>query len=124
MVLPYNEILKTFDIEAAIKHHEFLYLLEEHKNEMIELEEQLKSIEKHLPDVEGENMEGEESVDRTHSAVTFQKIDGKFKRIFDKRTKCGAQTNQLMQQLLLSLSSTCTPTVNSGRMLETIMDAQ
>lgn len=78
-----------FDIEAARKHDEFLYLLEEHKNEMIELEEQLKSIEKHLPNVEGENMEGEESeeeesFDRTHSAVTFQKIDGKFKRIFDK----------------------------------------
>lgn len=47
VVLPYNEILKTFDIEAARKHHEFLYLLQEHKNEMIELEEQLKSIEKH-----------------------------------------------------------------------------
>ena len=90
MVLPYNEILKTFDIEAARKHHEFLYLLQEHKNEMIELEEQLKSIEKHLPDVEGENMEGEESekeesVDRTHSAVTFQKIDGKFKRMCGSR---------------------------------------
>lgn len=88
--LPYDESQKTFDIEAARKHHEFLYLLQEHKDEMIHFEEYLTSIEKQLPDVEEETEEGEidgeeESSDsRSHSAVTFQKIDGKFKKIFNK----------------------------------------
>ena len=99
VVLPYDEILKTFNIEAAREHHEFLYLLQEHKNEIIQLEEQLKSIEKQLPDVEGENVEEdsnteEVSVDRTHSAVTLQKIDGKLKRIFDKLTDKMWRANQ------------------------------
>ena len=99
VVLPYDEILKTFNIEAAREHHEFLYLLQEHKNGMIQLEEQLKSIEKQLPDVEGENVEEdsnteEVSVDRTHSAVTLQKIDGKLKRIFDKLTDKMWRANQ------------------------------
>lgn len=90
MFLPYDESQKTFDIEAARKHHEFLYLLQEHKDEMIHFEEYLTSIEKQLPDVEEETEEGEidgeeESSDsRSHSAVTFQKIDGKFKKIFNK----------------------------------------
>ncbi|KAJ7374197.1 hypothetical protein OS493_007270 [Desmophyllum pertusum] len=104
VVLPYDESLKTFNIEAARKHHKFLYLLQEQKNEMIQLEEQLTSIEKQLPDVEGET--GEEDSDteeesNAHNAVTFQKIDGKFKNIYDKLTD---KMWQLMQQLLSSLS--------------------
>ena len=89
VVLPHNESQNTFDIEAARKHHDFLYLLQEHKNNMIQLEEHLTSIEKQLPDVEGETEEEEidgeeESSDRSRSAANFQKIDGKFKKIFNK----------------------------------------
>ena len=50
VVLPYDDKLKTFDINAARKHHEFLYLLQEHKKEMQQLEEQLTTFEKHLAD--------------------------------------------------------------------------
>ena len=86
VVLPHNESQKTF--EAARKHHEFLYLLQEHKNDIIQLEEHLTGIEKQLPDVERETEEEEtdgeeESSDKSHSAANFQKTDGKFKNIFN-----------------------------------------
>ncbi len=52
VVLPYDESKNTFDIAAARKHQEFLYSLQEHKEEIIVLQEHLTSLEKHLPDIE------------------------------------------------------------------------
>ena len=34
VVLPYDEKLQTFNIDETRKHHEFLYLLQEHKKDM------------------------------------------------------------------------------------------
>ena len=45
VVLPYDEFKKSFDIAAARRHHEFLYSLQEHKEEMILLQEHLTSLE-------------------------------------------------------------------------------
>ena len=89
VALPFDESKKTFDIEGARKHHEFLYLLQEHKKEMIPLKESLTSIEKQLPDIEGESgeeeIDDEESSDNSHGGgETFQNIDGKFKKIYNK----------------------------------------
>ena len=101
MVLPYDYKLKTFDINAARKHHEFLYLLQEHKREMQQLEEQLSTFEKHLADCDGDRdheqqdgqTEGEENEER--SAVgTFQKIDGKFEKVVDELTEIMWQARQ------------------------------
>ena len=105
MVLPYDEKLKTFDIESARKHHEFLYSLQEHKKDMDELQKQLTSIEKTL-DINSESQHGEETGDQsgnddddddettTESTTTFQKIDGKFKKIMDKLTNKMWQARQ------------------------------
>lgn len=38
IVLPFDEKQQNFDIDAARKHDEFMYLLQEHKNEMKQLE--------------------------------------------------------------------------------------
>ena len=57
VVLPYDESNKSFDIAAARRHHDFLYSLQEHKEEMILLQEDLTSLEKQLPDIEEESEE-------------------------------------------------------------------
>ena len=101
VVLPYDDKLKTFDISAARKHHEFLYLLQEHKKEMQQLEEQLTTFEKHLADSDGDNdheqhddqSEGDENEERS-AVATFQKIDGKFKKVIDKLTERMWQARQ------------------------------
>ncbi|CAB4033758.1 Hypothetical predicted protein [Paramuricea clavata] len=49
VVLPYNERMKTFNTDDARKHHEFLYLLQEHKKDMEQLMQQLSNMEKNLP---------------------------------------------------------------------------
>ena len=100
VVLPYDENLKTFNIEAARKHHEFLYLLQEHKNQMVQLEEQLARVEKQIPDVdrgileEDGDREAEDESNNMANASTFQKIDGKFKKVFTKLTDKMWQANQ------------------------------
>jgi hypothetical protein len=48
VVLPYDERMKTFNIDDARKHHEFLYLLQEHKKDMEQLMQQLSNMEKEL----------------------------------------------------------------------------
>ena len=103
VVLPYDDKLKTFDINAARKHHEFLYLLQEHKKEMQQLEEHLSTFEKPLTDSDGDidheqhdsQTEGEENEERS-AVATFQKIDGtcKFKKVVDKLTERMWQARQ------------------------------
>ena len=101
VVLPYDDKLKTFDINAARKHNEFLYLLQEHKKEMQQLEEQLTTFEKHLADSDENNdheqhdsqSEGEENEERS-AVATFQRIDGKFKKVIDKLTERMWQARQ------------------------------
>ena len=89
VVLPYDERTKTFNINDARKHHEFLYLLQGHKKDMEQLVQQLSNIEKELTDgdgpaeVESEEEIGNEGEDETQ-CTTFQKIDGKFKKIYEK----------------------------------------
>ena len=50
VVLPYDEKLQTFNIDEARKHHEFLYLLQEHKKDMEQLVKKLSNLEKGLVD--------------------------------------------------------------------------
>ncbi len=96
VVLPYDESKKTFNIAAARKHHEFLYSLQEHKEEMVVLQEHLTSLEKHLPDIEeaSEEQDVDEEEPEVRDAVSFQKIDGKFKKIFKKLNDKMWQANQ------------------------------
>ena len=101
---------------------------QEHKKEMIQLKERLTSIEKQLPDIEGETgeeeIDDEESSDSHSGGETFQKIDGKFKKIYNKLIdRMWYQISQLMQQLLWSSGSICKLTVIFGRMQQTIMVA-
>lgn len=96
VVLPYDEKLQAFDIDAARKHHDFLYLLQEHKKEMQQLEEQLTTIEKHLAESgEESNLDGEEDETENEeteegsarsAAAKFQKIDSKFNKVMDRLT--------------------------------------
>ena len=89
VVLPYNERTKTFNTDDARKHHEFLYLLQENKKDREQLVQQLSNIEKELTDgdgraeVECEEEIGNEGEDKTQ-CTTFQKSDGKFKKIYQK----------------------------------------
>ena len=90
IVLPFDEKQQNFDIDAARKHHEFMYLLQEHKNEMKQLEQQLTTLEKqfvdnvHVDENEGDNEEEEHAQSSTGAAAMFQKIDGKFQKVFSK----------------------------------------
>ena len=99
VVLPYDEKLQNFNIEAARKHYKFLYLLQEHKKERQQLQEQLTTLEKQLADSAETNVYQNDSVilenaeRSTGIAGTFQKIDGKFKKVLNLWRKCSAQDN-------------------------------
>ncbi|KAJ7374511.1 hypothetical protein OS493_004849 [Desmophyllum pertusum] len=99
VVLPYDEKLQNFNIEAARKHYKFLYLLQEHKKERQQLQEQLTTLEKQLADSAETNVDQNDSVilenaeRSTGIAGTFQKIDGKFKKVLNLWRKCSAQDN-------------------------------
>ena len=90
VVLPYDERMKTFNIDDARKHHKFLYLLQEHKKDMEQLMQQLSNMEKEVTnaddptEVESDEEIGDEGENETLQNYSFQKIDGKFKKIYEK----------------------------------------
>lgn len=96
VAMQYNESLEMFGIEAVRKHYEFLYLLQEHKKEMEQLQMQLRNIEKELDDSnsrlvmdEGCNEEAADA-DVNGTNISFQKINGKFKKcLITLHAKCG-----------------------------------
>ena len=121
VVLQYNESLGSFDIDAARKHYEFLYLLQEHKNEMEQLEMQLNSVDKELDasnrdelHVDADCDDEMEEVNASDNCTSFQKVDGKFKKIVDNITRKMWQAMQssdpaavvILQQYLKANSST------------------
>lgn len=92
--LQYNESLEVFDVDAARKHYEFLYLLQEHKNEMEQLEMRLNSIENELDDsnrhelhVDADSDDETAEANESNNSTSFQKVDGKFKKIVDNITR-------------------------------------
>ncbi len=69
-----------------------MYLLQEHKKEMEELQLQLSRMEKELDDSNNEtsdNSGNEEANDTEETGIntSFQKIDGKFKKVLDNLTR-------------------------------------
>jgi DNA-binding protein YbaB len=82
--------MKTFNIDDARKHHEFLYLLQEHKKDMEQFMQQLSNMEKELTDgddpteVESDEEIGDEGENETLQDYSFQETDRKFKKIYEK----------------------------------------
>lgn len=102
--LPFNENSKTFDLKEARSRFEFLKLLEKHKVEMTELKLQLERREKGIEGVapiqadvedmctlvgdDDEDNDDDNDDDAGESPTRskrnmFQKIDGKFKKMYD-----------------------------------------
>ena len=122
VALQYTERLGAFDLDAARKHYEFLYLLQEHKNEMEQLEMQLNTIDKELDasdrlelHVDADGHDETEEVNVSDSCTSFQKVDGKFKKIVDNITRKMWQAMQssdpaavvIQQQYLKANNSSC-----------------
>jgi hypothetical protein len=79
--LPFDDRNNEFDLNAAREHHVFISSLHEHKSTMAKTVQQLRETEKafDLP-----SMQTESNSDTSNGMKSQQKIDGEFKRIFDR----------------------------------------
>ena len=77
--LPFDEKNKVFNIDAARKHHEFLFSLHEHKKEMIETVRILNNAEKALDSelIEDQNHQSSDDCTQTNK----QKVNAKFNNV-------------------------------------------
>lgn len=110
---------KLYDINAARKHYEFMLMLFNHRDNMSNLEQQLRSMEKTLDENNLEERESESNEDESESLPTetlanrnklFQNQDGKFKKIYDKINSqilnaMQSQESGLLEKLITELSS-------------------
>ena len=121
VALQYNESLGAFDLDAARKHYEFLYLLQEHKNEMEQLQMQLNSIDKELDasdrlelHVDADCDDETEEVNVSDNCTSFQKVDGKLykKLLTTLHRKCRKHCSHRIRLLSSYCNNTLKRTVH------------
>jgi len=97
-VLEFDTTRKTFDLVGARCHFEFMKILHHHRDEMAQLEAEIREAEKALDGLNNtesddealedeENNEDESSTESHVLKVNFQKQDGLLKKVYDKLTK-------------------------------------
>ncbi len=98
-VLEFDEARKKFDLVGARCHFQFMKILHHHRDEMAQLEAEMRQTEKELDGVndqstesddealEDEEINEDESCETHALKVNFQKQDGLFKKVYDKLTK-------------------------------------
>lgn len=96
-VLDFDEAKKTFDLVGARCHFEFMKVLHHHRDEMAQLEVEIREAEKAIDgmiDTESDDETSEsdengndESSESHALKINFQKQDGLFKKVYDKLTK-------------------------------------
>ena len=84
--LPFDQKNKTFDIEAARRHQEFLASLSNHKKDMAETVRQLTEAEKGF-EMQSLEVDSSLSADDLQSGNNIQKENAKFQKVFDSLVK-------------------------------------